>query len=114
MVRAPAKPKLPRRELEIAIEQPPSSVEVPASEAVPTPLSGDGGPPSAGDEGVHVVSVPVARSPAGRVPPDAHATQAWFETYWFTVHVVEAQLVSAAVARSPAVRVVPAAHGAQA
>jgi hypothetical protein len=59
---------------------------------------------------VHVVSAPVARSPPGRVLPGAHATHAWFDTYWFTEHTVAVHVVSAPVARSPAGRVLPGAH----
>jgi hypothetical protein len=44
------------------------------------PLSPDGSSPASTEVAVHVVSEPVAGSPAGRVVPGAHATQAWLAT----------------------------------
>ena len=46
--------------------------------------------------GLQIVSLPVARSPAGRPLPAAHATHAWLDTYSFTKHAVAVQLAPVA------------------
>ena len=62
---------------------------------------------------MQLVSLPLASSPAACALPAGQATQAWAETYSFSVHKIDAQVVSAPEASSPAAREVPAAHATQ-
>jgi len=62
----------------------------------------------------HVVSAPVASSPAALVEPAAQSVHTLELTYWSAVQLIASQVVSAPVASSPAALLVPAPQAAQA
>ena len=79
-------PKPEWRVVDLAIVQPLSELDASVSGGAFAPLSLDGEPLSLDGEppstgvAAHVVSAPVAMSPAARVVPEGHGTQTWLAT----------------------------------
>lgn len=80
-----APPEFLRVEVEVepaVVQLQPLSVIATGPSAAPLSPDGSGGGegPASTAVAVHAVSAPEARSPAGRVVPEAHGTHAWLAT----------------------------------